>query len=53
MDFQTFKRRLETEKILKILYRIDYYIFVSVSFTFSLNFTIILIFRSTKPILKA
>ena len=38
------KRCLEAEKILQILYRIDLWIFASVSFTFMWNFSVILIF---------
>ena len=43
MDFQNSE---------KILYKTDCYIFASLSFIFSLKFSISLIFRSVKPILK-
>ena len=51
--FSKFKRRLEGEKILHILHGIGCQIFVSVSFVFSLNFSISFIFRSIKLTLKA
>ena len=50
MDFKNLNGRLEAEKILHNLYRIDFEIFVSVRFAFSLNFSLILIFRCIKPI---
>ena len=49
--FLKFKWLIEAEKILQVLYRIDCYFFVSVSFIFSLNFSITLVIRSTKPTL--
>ena len=50
--FSEFKRCLEAEKILKILHRTDYKIFVSANFIFSLNFSII-DFQEHKTTLKA
>ena len=39
--FEKFKRRLEVENSLHNLCRIDFKIFVSMSFVFSLNFSLI------------
>ena len=49
MEFHNLNSILEAEKILQILYRVDLYIFVSVGFIFSTNFSIILIFGCVKP----
>ena len=48
--FEKFERRLEAENILHDLYKIDFQIFVSVSFVFSWNFSLILTFRCIRPI---
>ena len=47
--FSKFKQCLKAEKILQILYKNDYLIFISVRFILSLNCSIILIFISKNP----
>ena len=49
MDFKNLNG-VVVEKILYNLYRIDFKIFVQVSFVLSLDFSLILIFRCIKPI---
>ena len=50
--FEKFKRHLEAEQILHDLYRIDFKIVISVSFVFSLNSSLILIFRCIKSCIR-
>ena len=52
-EFSKFKQSLEAEKIIQILYKIDFKIFVSVSLIFSLNFSIYCDFQELKTDIRA